>query len=694
MTTCHKRFTNLLTQLVSGMCFIRKFPFSIAILFIAANLTVNASTAVELQNNQSLLHSWQQKVNYDINVDVDPVKQRLLATAEIEYFNHSPESLSYLIFELPQQRFREMGIRFEGRLAGSDNVEFRFGGKKLDVDINHTYYQVYLPSPLKTGKSVTLQVQWDLQFIPRNHQVTPRAGFELFGATEHHAASSILAVTQWFPRALGYDQYYQWDKIPFAGRGEFHTEIGDYRVKVNVAPEFLVAASSKVLNPKSVYPESVLTLLAKDNDNKPSLKVDLGRRYYAAEATKKNASSTEVKNTKQWLYELNHVRDFSFVVGDNLSWWHTNLPLSKQTVSVNVYAPNNGRYLWWQHGLNAVTHTLDFLDSHLAPFELSSYSVVNITGIGMEYPGLTTVGFRGPDAKAKPNHNREPSESTTKSSSALVSKHIDIEWQKSNYSRTNLYDVIGGTIHEVAHSYFPMLVNTNERREGFLDEGLTSYFSYLIEQAWSPDFQSFYGASKDVVSVMRETYSTPVTQADALMSKLDSHYHIPATAWHVLGSQILAPGELLALMNLFVVENTGKRVYFADLIHFLNEHTQYDLTPFFDDWFFNNKPVDLSVVRVEQTSKEVNSAGGKQWQIEISRNGQIRMPVWVNVITADGRITRYFVSYNDWLTAEQIHFDSITLKVNLPFEVIKVQLDPEQISADVDLSNNQWIATQ
>src|SRR5690606_18908781 len=107
-------------------------------------------------------------------------------------------------------------------------------------------------------------------------------------------------------------------------------------------------------------------------------------------------------------------------------------------------------------------------------------------------------------------------------------------------SRTEKHDVLGGIMHEVAHSYFPMLVNTDERQEGFFDEGMVSFLAYLLEQSWSTNFQSFYGDPSEVGAVMQKaSYAAPVRRADHFSAKLDSHYHVPAVAWVILRQHII-----------------------------------------------------------------------------------------------------------------------------------------------------------
>lgn len=44
--------------------------------------------------------------------------------------------------------------------------------------------------------------------------------------------------------------------------------------------------------------------------------------------------------------------------------------------------------------------------------------------------------------------------------------------------------MIGVTIHEVGHNFFPMIVNSDERQWSWMDEGLNTFMQYMAEQKW------------------------------------------------------------------------------------------------------------------------------------------------------------------------------------------------------------------
>ena len=67
------------------------------------------------------------------------------------------------------------------------------------------------------------------------------------------------------------------------------------------------------------------------------------------------------------------------------------------------------------------------------------------------------------------------------------------------YSNGLKYALIGVTIHEVGHNWFPMIVNSDERQWTWMDEGLNTFLQYLAEQEWEEDYPSRRSEPKRIV---------------------------------------------------------------------------------------------------------------------------------------------------------------------------------------------------
>ncbi|RHW76476.1 M1 family aminopeptidase [Colwellia sp. RSH04] len=520
---------------------------------------------MSLGNNDGLPNDsyWQQKLDYKIIAKLEPKNKYLTASAEVTYYNNSPTDLLILWFELPQQRFKEE----KQKTSESNDIATKYlqvtdkYGTPLKVVWRGTFFSIEPTQPIKARSEFVFHFSWDLTLINRSDALQPRSGFETFDEDKF-----LFGVAQWFPRAVAYSAARGWSLTPFLGKGEFSLELADYDVEINLPSNYLVLATGQLKNPD--------TALSKKQYKQWLTLTDTP--VFISSSVEESKGKLKNEN-KKWHFEAYNVRDFSFAAGNNLIWQSQKIKVLDKSIRLNVSYPDNGRWLWHQYALPATRHSVNYLTELLGVFPFKTLNVVNITGISMEYPGIKFVGFRGPN--------------------------VEVNKEEIKYTRTEKYDVIGGIIHEVAHSYFPMTVNTDERLEGFFDEGLTSYLSYLVEQAWNPNFQSFYGKPYRVFEANHKVdYSAPYQLADKVSNKLDSHYHVPAVAFNVLNKLVLEKHNFNEILANFIKQWRSKRAYFKDFENFVSAQSNENLQWFWHYWFETNKRVDLSIDNVELIS--------------------------------------------------------------------------------------------
>jgi hypothetical protein len=71
--------------------------------------------------------------------------------------------------------------------------------------------------------------------------------------------------------------------------------------------------------------------------------------------------------------------------------------------------------------------------------------------------------------------------------------------------RSDEHGLFGVTTHEIGHNWFPMLINTDERRHGWMDEGFNTFINYYSNQARYPSEGTHRrGNARDFVGAMTE----------------------------------------------------------------------------------------------------------------------------------------------------------------------------------------------
>ena len=131
---------------------------------------------------------WQQRADYVIEAELNDDNQSISGKETITYFNQSPDDLSYLWLQLDQNiRAQDsntplvsssvLSSKMSGKklLTLGGNPDFKGGfdikditdaeGNSIPYFINKTMMRLDLPSTLKSGESISFNIDWFLQYF-------------------------------------------------------------------------------------------------------------------------------------------------------------------------------------------------------------------------------------------------------------------------------------------------------------------------------------------------------------------------------------------------------------------------------------------------------------------------------------------------------------------------------------------------
>jgi hypothetical protein len=385
---------------------------------------------------------WQQKADYVINAELNDNNQSITGSETITYYNNSPDVLKYLWLQLDQN------ILAQGNMTKASLTGTRMGdtlntlqlyrrsdtfdgghkiksvkdaaGNKLNSFINMTMMRIDLPAPMKTGDKFTFSIEWSYNI--GNRQIDgQRSGWEYFPEDKNY----IYTIAQWFPRMCVYDDVEGWQNKQFLGQGEFALTFGDYKVKLTVPADHIVAATGTLINAANVLDQTQWGRLekAKTTFDKPVIIVT------QAEATEREKSRAATKKT--WEFHATNVRDFAFASSRKFIWDAQAVKVgSKNPLAMSFY-PKEGNPLWEQESTKAVKNCLEVYSKYTIDYPYPVAISVNTADIGMEYPMICFNGGR-PDKTGKTDPQT---------------------WGST----------VGVIIHEVGHNFFPMIINNDER---------------------------------------------------------------------------------------------------------------------------------------------------------------------------------------------------------------------------------------
>jgi len=391
---------------------------------------------------------WQQRASHTMDIRLDEDERRIYAESDIEYTNNSPDTLNYIWLALDQNRFKDGSL--ERRSATASAAGSRRGDGAGGSD-SYSFF-AFLEEPLKSGDSITIQVDWEHNILDEV-AIGGRGGYEYFEEDDNY----IFGMAQWFPRLAAYTDYTGWQNKQFLGRGEFTLEFGDYEVNLTVPSDHVVSATGELQNPRDVLTAKQRKRLADINTESPI--------YIVTPEEAEENEKSKAKGEKTWSFKAENVRDFAWSSSRKYIWDAMKFEQDDAEVPEVLamsFFPKEADPIWSQYSTQAVVHTMDVYNKFAFNYPYPTAQSVNTWERGgMEYPMITFNGYR-------------PSED--EKSGEVV------------YSRNIKYGLIGVIIHEIGHIYFPMVVNSDERRYTWMDEGLNSFLEYMAEYEWEENF--------------------------------------------------------------------------------------------------------------------------------------------------------------------------------------------------------------
>lgn len=545
---------------------------------------------------------YQQQADYVMDIRLDDKNAKIYGEETITYHNNSPDNLEFLWVQLDQNvrardsksplrngdavNFAYSASRFnktynEEKFDGGFNVESvkDASGKPLSHTINRTMMRINLPQDLKSGEKVSFSIKWWYN-IPDHTVNRARSGYEYFEKDGNRA----YVIAQFFPRMAVYSDVEGWQNHQFWGSGEFALPFGNYDVSITVPADHVLDATGVLQNRDEVFSKEMMKRYkaAKKSYDKPVIIVT----QEEAEAAEKGFSD----KTKTWKFKATNVRDYGFATSRKFIWDMQAVKVgSKDVMAVSMY-PKEGNPLWEDYSTKAVVQTLITYSKHTFDYPYHKAISVHAKNQGMEYPMICW------------NYGR-PNEDGT-------------------YNDRTKYGMISVIIHEVGHNYFPMIVNSDERQWGWMDEGLDTFMQYLTEQEFGKNFPevvapndkypSRRGEPAKVVPYMSgdQDYIAPImSNPENVYSLGPNAYGKPATALNILRETVMGKELFDHAFKTYAQRWMFKHPTPEDFFRTMEDASAVDLDWFWRGWFYTTDYVDIGVKEVKKfyVSSEPNA---------------------------------------------------------------------------------------
>lgn len=544
-------------------------------------------------------------------------------------------------------------------------------GVPVEPLVTDTRARLDLPRPLAAGGGrVIIEMGFEFEI--------PYPGANRMGLLEH-PDGDIFELAQWFPHVVRYDDVFGWNTLPYLGRGEFYTDHGDYRVTITVPEDHIVVATGELENPSTVFEGD--ELVAYETAVTSDMPVWIRRPEAARERATRGGSGR-----RSWTFTASDVRTFAWASSAAFCLDGAGIGVrgrEGRVLCLSAYPPREAT-LWGpdhmdlpdeEGGRSAgstrmIRHAIAFYSGFFGyPYPYPTMTNVMGAEYGMEYPMIMFC------------------QGSYFDDDGLMATDPDER-------RSRRLGLFGVTDHEVLHTWFPMVVNTDERRHAWMDEGLNTFGNIYSERAWrvrrgEPEAPSLV---ERVAALMPEYRGGPtiLTEADrvgrwGVVGYL--MYGKAGVGLYILREQILGPERFDAAMHAYVNDWAYRSPRPADFFRTMENAAGEDLSWFWRTWFADSGVMDFAVASISSRGDRRDPEDEDRFlpaTVVIEDRGDIPMPVTYRVTYADGSTEDRTLAVEAWYGGRRATdaWDTGGRRV------ASVEIDPDRVMPDVDRGNN------
>ena len=595
---------------------------------------------------------WQNRVDYNISASLDETTNKVKATITITYKNNSPEKLPYLWLQLDQNSFkstsRGLAITPAKSRYGAQGEKFMGGYNITNLSVSQKAKAVKFTSLVEDTR---MQIRLDQPMAANGDVVVIKMDYvyeiPVLGSdrTGHLTTKNgeIFAVAQWFPRMSVYDDVLGWNTLPYWGAGEFYCEYGDITFDVTVPGNHIVMGSGELLNPQEVF---TAEQLKRWNEAKNSDKTV----HIRSEAEVTDPKSRPAKDKLTWKFKITNTRDAAWSSSKAfvLDAARINLPSGKKSLAVSAHPVESNGTDGYGRAVEYVKASIEHYSKmwYEYPYPMAVNVATNIGG--MEYPGIVFCGW-----KAKKG------------------------------------DAWGVIDHEFGHIWFPMIVGSNERKFGWMDEGFNTFINDLSSTEFNngeykPRPMNMNAIGKAVIG--NPKYENIMLMPDGMAEANIgiNLYYKPSWGLHILRDQILGKDRFDFAFRQYIHNWAYKHPTPWDFFRTMENAAGEDLSWFWKSWFLNNWKMDQGIAEVKAVK---NNDAISAYTIKVDNLDKMPMPIILGIKTKSGKTEIVRVAADVWMK-------NTSWLVNYPTteEVVEVVLDPQQVLPDSNTANNKWTA--
>ena len=588
---------------------------------------------------------WQQRVKYEMEIDFDVVEHQFQGKQQITYFNNSPDTLERVFYYLFYNAFQPYSM-MDMRSRTISDPDGRVRDRILGLGPDEIGYHKIL-SLSQDELACKFETVGTILEVDLPSPILPGDSSIFAMEFESQVPLQIRRTGRNSNEGIDYSMTQWYPKLCEYDREGWHAHPYVAREFHGVWGDYDV----------KITIDSSYTIGATGYLQNPEA---IGHGYA------EQSVGTE-KSRLTWHFEAPMVHDFAWTADPD--YVHDKIQVPDGPEVHFFYQPETERIeASWKELQPYCIKLFQLASKTFGEYPYDSYSVLQGGDGGMEYPMATLVT-----------------------------------------GKRSLRSLIGVTTHEVMHSWYQMVLATNEAKYPWMDEGFTSFAdNYLQDKIFeensdNPQLGSYMGYTRLVQARIEEPMSTH-----------SDHYRFNSA----YGSAAYSKGAVFLQQLNYII---GKETFFKafkfyydswkfkhpeprDLKRIMEKASDLELDWYWEYMINSTKFINYSIDTVYQENNQA--------KITLLNAGEFPMPLDVSVTYTDGsqeiyniplRIMRGHKSFEaeagvypeetsftvieDWPWTHPVYEFSLDRPLA---EVKSIEIDPSGRLADIDRDDNEW----
>lgn len=627
---------------------------------------VAISTQVNAQPSR-----WQQRVDYRMTIDMDVTTNRFTGKQVLTYTNNSPDTLNKIYYHLYWNAFQPnsmMDVRSQElgktKIGTRQDWDARVRDRISNLKPDEIGYQ-RVKSLKMNGIDQPFKEQETILEVNLKKPILPRSKVVLNMEFEAQVPLQVRRAGRDNPNTgVRYSMSQWYPKLAEYDYDGWHPNPYVAREFYGVWGDFDVKIS---IDRKYILGGTGYLQNAQQ----------IGYGYEA------NGTKATVPNTPKltWHFKAPEVHDFMWAADPDFQHVTRQVPNGPVIHVLYKNKPNDEKNdAAWTRVADAAVTVLPFIEKHFGKYPYKQYSFIHGGDGGMEYPMATLVAGPG----------------------------------------------LGTAFHEWMHSWYQMVLGTNESRYAWMDEGFTSFAESLVsafyanvdkdktaitssgvstgpkrsivdpamkESPHAGSYQSYFALVK---SGLEEPMTTHADHFETNFAYSIASYSKGEVFLEQLGYIVGAEVRDQILLD-YYNQWKFKHPNVHDFVRLAEKKSGIELDWYQEYWVNTTKTIDYGIDSLYEQSGSTN--------IRLKRSGKMPMPVDVLITYKDGSKELHYVPLNLMYGTKPVEDPSITRKVydawkwTHPTYVINtskklqdiksVEIDPSSRMADINRRDNK-----